>query len=86
LTRAEAALTLTFFPQIGLDAAQRRHFASCVGETMSETDAAAAAKVEADLIRQGERTIDNLKRLFAVVFALSFGVVATGAIENCVRC
>lgn len=49
---------------------------------MSETDAAATAKAETDLIRQGERTIDNLKRLFAVVFALSFGVVATGAIEK----
>lgn len=41
-----------------------------------------AAKAETDLIRQGERTIDNLKRLFAVVFALSFGVVATGAIDK----
>jgi hypothetical protein len=49
---------------------------------MTDTDAAAAAKAENDLIRQGERTIDNLKRLFAVVFALSFGVVATGAIEK----
>lgn len=36
-------------------------------------------EVEKDLIRQGERTIDNLKRLFAFVFAFSFGVVATGA-------
>lgn len=35
-------------------------------------------KVDADLVRQGERTVDNLKRLFAVVFALSFGVVGNG--------
>ena len=46
------------------------------------TEATEKAKVEADLIRQGERTIANLKRLLAVVFALSFGVVANGSIEN----
>jgi hypothetical protein len=40
------------------------------------------AKADADLIRQGERTIDNLKRLFAV-FALSFGVVAAAQSRNC---
>lgn len=39
-------------------------------------------EIEKDLIRQGERTIDNLKRLFAFVFAFSFGVVATGAYQK----
>jgi hypothetical protein len=34
------------------------------------------------LIRQGERTIDNLKRLFAVVFAISFAVVSSAVIEK----
>ena len=37
---------------------------------------------ERELVRQGERTVDNLKRLFAFVFAISFGVIATGAIEK----
>jgi hypothetical protein len=37
---------------------------------------------ERDLVRQGERTVDNLKRLFAVVFALSFAAVANGAIDK----
>lgn len=37
---------------------------------------------EADRIRQGERTVDNLKRLFAVVFAISFGVMGTGVIAK----
>jgi protein-S-isoprenylcysteine O-methyltransferase Ste14 len=37
---------------------------------------------EKDLVRQGERTIDNLKRLFAVVFAISFAVVGTGVIDK----
>lgn len=36
-------------------------------------------KLTADLVRQGERTMDNLKRLFAVVFALSFGIAGNGA-------
>jgi hypothetical protein len=31
---------------------------------------------ERDRIRQSERTIDNLKRLYAVLFSLSFGIVA----------
>lgn len=35
-----------------------------------------------DLIRQGERTVDNLKRLFAVVFALSFAAIAAAAIDK----
>lgn len=35
--------------------------------------------IERDLIRQGERTVDNLKRLFAFVFSLSFAAVAAGA-------
>lgn len=39
---------------------------------------------EKGLIRQGERTIDNLKRLFAVVFAASFGL-AGAAIADKVR-
>lgn len=39
---------------------------------------------EKDLIRQGERTIDNLKRLFAVVFAASFSL-AGAAIADKVR-
>jgi hypothetical protein len=38
-----------------------------------------AAKLTADLVRQGERTMDNLKRLFAVAFALSFGIAGNGA-------
>lgn len=39
-------------------------------------------KEETDRIRQGERTVDNLKRLFAVVFAISFGVIGTGVIAK----
>ncbi|MCW2249242.1 heme exporter protein D [Azospirillum fermentarium] len=35
---------------------------------------------EADLVRQGERTVDNLKRLFAVIFALSFGIAGASVI------
>ena len=35
-----------------------------------------------DLIRQGERTVDNLKRLFAVIFAISFAVVGSAAVEK----
>ncbi len=31
-----------------------------------------------ELARQGERTVDNLKRLFAVIFALNFGIVGNG--------
>jgi hypothetical protein len=31
-----------------------------------------------ELVRRGERTVDNLKRLFAVVFALSFGIAGYG--------
>ncbi|NTI23602.1 hypothetical protein G6M87_17165 [Rhizobium rhizogenes] len=31
---------------------------------------------ERDRVRQSERTIDNLKRLYAVLFSLSFGIVA----------
>lgn len=53
---------------------------------MTETDmpandeaAADPTKLTADLVRQGERTVDNLKRLFAVVFALSFGIAGNGA-------
>lgn len=34
---------------------------------------------EKDRIRQSERTIDNLKRLYAVLFSLSFAIVAQGA-------
>lgn len=37
---------------------------------------------ERDLVRQGERTIDNLKRLFAVVFAVSFTVLGNSLIEK----
>ncbi len=33
---------------------------------------------EDDRIRQSERTVDNLKRLYAVLFALSFAVLANG--------
>lgn len=36
----------------------------------------ATTEVERDRIRQSERTIDNLKRLYAVLFSLSFGIVA----------
>lgn len=43
---------------------------------------APSSEIEKDLIRQGERTVDNLKRLFAFVFAISFGVAAGGAIEK----
>jgi len=43
---------------------------------MSEVSPDAASSNE--LVRQGERTVDNLKRLFAVVFALSFGIVGNG--------
>jgi hypothetical protein len=50
------------------------------------TEATEKAKAEADLIRQGERTIDNLKRLFAVVFALSFGWSPPAQSRNCARC
>lgn len=35
-----------------------------------------------DLVRQGERTVDNLKRLFAVVFALSFAIVVHGILAR----
>src|SRR5262249_31449577 len=35
-----------------------------------------------DLVRQGERTIDNLKRVFAVVFALSFGFVGLSIVDK----
>lgn len=38
--------------------------------------------VQADLIRQGERSVDNLKRLFAFVFSLSFAFIGVGAIEK----
>jgi hypothetical protein len=44
--------------------------------TMSEPSAETTSSNE--LVRQGERTVDNLKRLFAVVFALSFGIVGNG--------
>jgi hypothetical protein len=37
---------------------------------------------EADLVRQGERTVDNLKRLFAFVFSLSFAIIGLGAINK----
>jgi magnesium-transporting ATPase (P-type) len=37
---------------------------------------------ERDLIRQGERTVDNLKRLFAVIFAASFGLVGAATTEK----
>lgn len=37
---------------------------------------------DSDRIRQSERTVDNLKRLYAVLFALSFSVLATGTIEK----
>jgi heme/copper-type cytochrome/quinol oxidase subunit 2 len=43
---------------------------------MSEISPNAASSNE--LVRQGERTVDNLKRLFAVIFALSFGIVGNG--------
>jgi uncharacterized membrane protein len=33
-----------------------------------------------DIIRQRERTIDNLKRLFAMIFSISFGVLAQSVI------
>jgi hypothetical protein len=46
------------------------------GTPMSETSAETTSSNE--LVRQGERTVDNLKRLFAVVFALSFGIVGNG--------
>jgi hypothetical protein len=34
------------------------------------------------LVRQGERTIDNLKRLVAVIFALSFGIAGLSVIKR----
>src|SRR5207237_867325 len=37
---------------------------------------------ERDLVRQRERTVDNLKRLYAFVFAVSFGVIGNGAVEK----
>jgi hypothetical protein len=42
----------------------------------------APTEEDRDLIRQGERTVDNLKRLFAVVFAISFGVLGQNVIER----
>jgi protein-S-isoprenylcysteine O-methyltransferase Ste14 len=42
----------------------------------------APSEQDKDLIRQGERTVDNLKRLFAVVFALSFAALAGAAIDK----
>lgn len=35
-----------------------------------------------DLVRQGERTIDNLKRLVAVIFAISFGAAGLAMIDK----
>lgn len=49
------------------------------GAQPSDTTPADPAKLTADLVRQGERTMDNLTRLFAVVFALSFGIACNGA-------
>ncbi len=37
---------------------------------------------ERDRIRQSERTIDNLKRLYAVLFSLSFGIVAVESMKK----
>jgi hypothetical protein len=37
---------------------------------------------ERDLIRQGERTVDNLKRLYAFVFAISFGAAGLSVIDR----
>lgn len=38
------------------------------------------AEYEKDRLRQSERTIDNLKRLYAVLFSLSFAIVAQGTV------
>jgi protein-S-isoprenylcysteine O-methyltransferase Ste14 len=40
------------------------------------------SELEKELVRQGERTVDNLKRLFAFMFAISFAVLANSAIEK----
>ena len=37
---------------------------------------------EPDLLRQRERTVDNLKPLFAFIFAISFTVLGTGAFQK----
>jgi len=39
-------------------------------------------QAQADLVRQGERTVDNLKRLFAFIFSLSFALIGGGAIDK----
>jgi hypothetical protein len=35
-----------------------------------------------DRVRQSERTVDNLKRLYAVLFSISFGVLAAGTFDK----
>lgn len=39
-------------------------------------------EIRRERIRQSERTVDNLKRLYAVLFAISFGVVAASTYEK----
>jgi hypothetical protein len=38
--------------------------------------------IQRERIRQSERTVDNLKRLYAVLFALSFGIIASSTYEK----
>ncbi|TPN84168.1 hypothetical protein FJ987_02790 [Mesorhizobium sp. CU2] len=38
--------------------------------------------IRRERVRQSERTVDNLKRLYAVLFAISFGVVAASTYEK----
>lgn len=49
---------------------------------LKEADDALKDAEEKDLVRQGERTVDNLKRLFAVVFAASFGLAGAAVAEK----
>ena len=41
-----------------------------------------SAEARKDLVRQSERTIDNLKRILAFVFSLSFGLAASRIFER----
>lgn len=52
------------------------------GNAALETPAQRAARQLPDLVRQGERTVDNLKRLFAVVFATSFAIAGGSVIAK----
>jgi hypothetical protein len=53
--------------------------ATATGATPRARALADLSDIERDLIRQGERTVDNLKRLFAFVFSMSFTLIGVGA-------